>query len=95
MKRLSQTAVHHDLMCLSVRDPREVELPNVGKLVLEDRETGELLEVDTRKSRVREQFNVRNQERLEHNRKAFRKSGIDLLELETGGDYSQTVVSIF
>ena len=46
----------HDLVAVTVGDPREQALPDVGFITLRDAETGEIVEVDTRHPRVREMF---------------------------------------
>ena len=47
---LRATARHHDLVCVTVADPAERALPDVGLVELEDPETGELVLVDTSSS---------------------------------------------
>src|ERR1035438_2739977 len=51
---LGLTNTRHDVVCLHLHDPRESELPDAGLVTLEDAETGELLELDSTRSRVRE-----------------------------------------
>ena len=46
----------HDLIAVPVTDPREVRLPNVGLIELEDAETGEMVLVDTSSAAVRKQL---------------------------------------
>ena len=46
----------HDLIAVSVTDPREQALPDVGFISLLDAETGRVVEVDTRHRQVRELF---------------------------------------
>ncbi len=46
----------HEVVAVRLVDPREVELPDVGPLILEDAETGEQLYVDTRDRGFRDRF---------------------------------------
>ena len=46
----------HSLLAVEVRDPREGEIPAVGRLAIVDPESGERLEVDTSRRAVRERF---------------------------------------
>ena len=46
----------HDCVAVTMSDPRESSLPDVGFLTLRDAETDELLELDTRHPRVRALF---------------------------------------
>ena len=46
----------HDLLPIRLWDPREVELPDVGMVLVEDSETGEQLHLDTRDKKLRRRF---------------------------------------
>src|SRR5206468_2676840 len=63
-KQLQVAGKHHDLVALSLRDPREEELPTVGLVELRDAETGERALVDTFNRVVRDEFASRAQARL-------------------------------
>lgn len=85
----------HDLISLSVTDPREMELPDVGWITLEDAETGEQLELNTSDARLRSQYaeDARNRQKLL--RKGIRSVGVDLLELSTDSSYITPLISFF
>ena len=53
---LRQANRRHDLVAVQVTDPYELELPALGRLVLEDAETGEIVEVSTGDARKRAAF---------------------------------------
>ncbi len=53
---LGSLRLRHTIVAVEVRDPREAEMPNVGRLALVDPETGARIEVDTSRRRVRERF---------------------------------------
>ena len=53
---LGALRARHAVLAVEVRDPREATLPAVGRLALVDPETGERVEVDTSRRRVRERF---------------------------------------
>ncbi len=85
----------HDLVALSVRDPRESELPAVGMVALEDAETGVVQVVDTGVPRLRQAFReaaLAGQQRL---RDLFRRLGIDTVELVNGEPYDVPLVRFF
>ena len=46
----------HSVLAVEVRDPREGEIPAVGRLAIVDLETGERMEIDTSRRAVRERF---------------------------------------
>ena len=85
----------HDLIAMSITDPREIKLPNVGLIELEDAETGELVMIDTGSALVRkryENFGVSRQKRLND---LFRSMGVDHLEILTGRNYVRELVRFF
>ena len=53
---LRRLAVRHDVLCVEVVDPRELELPDVGVLVVADPETGAVHEVQTSDRSLRERY---------------------------------------
>jgi uncharacterized protein (DUF58 family) len=85
----------HDLIAISLSDPREEELPPVGILELEDAETGRVLLVDTWDRRVRARYAEAARERIEERRKLFRRNKVDSVELATGHPYDVPLVKFF
>jgi uncharacterized protein (DUF58 family) len=77
----------HDLVAITVEDPREAVLPNIGFISLIDPETGEIVELDTRQRRVRELFNARSSRRRSGLAEQLMKVGIDQLDVHTDEDY--------
>src|SRR6185437_4516721 len=47
LQRIGMANARHDLICVHLHDPREIDLPSAGLLTIEDAETGELLELDS------------------------------------------------
>jgi len=85
----------HDLVALSVRDPRESELPAVGMVALEDAETGRVQVVDTGVPRLRQAFKEAALEGQQQLRDLFRRLGIDTVELANGEPYDVPLVRFF
>jgi uncharacterized protein (DUF58 family) len=86
-KPLSVAARRHDLVAIPIIDPREMELPDIGRVALEDAETGERLVVNTsdRKARVRFAEHMAN---LHEDLPAlFARHGVDTIALQTDADY--------
>ena len=67
-------------------DRREVELPDVGPLIMEDAETGEQLYVDTHDKGFRERFREAADRREATLRDAFKQAGVDAVSLSTDED---------
>ena len=85
----------HDLVAFSVQDPRELEMPAVGLIALEDAETGEVQVVDTSSAKRREQFRAAAESRQEERRTLFRRLGIDSVELRTDQPYDAPLIRFF
>ena len=85
----------HDLIALSVNDPREYELPNVGLLDLEDAETGATITIDTGSAAVRSQYAKAGRARSEGLRDSLRSMDIDLIEVGTSHDYLLDLIRFF
>ncbi|MBT3380759.1 MAG: DUF58 domain-containing protein [Lentisphaerae bacterium] len=94
-KRMRVLAKKHDLVAVSVTDPREVRMPNVGLIELEDAETGELIVIDTGSARVRHRYETLGAEQGAALRNLFRSVGVDHVEVLTDQDYVRNLVTFF
>ena len=71
------------------------ELPDVGFISLQDAETGEVVEVDTRHPRVRAMFRQESKARDGALSDQFRMVGVDQLAIDTQGDYLKSLRRFF
>jgi len=94
-KALSLTDRRHDLIVIRLSDPREYNLPNVGILTLEDAETGQLVEINTRNKRVRAEYEARNTRQLEDFKGSLKRLGIDSIYVENGQPYITKIREFF
>jgi uncharacterized protein (DUF58 family) len=85
----------HDLIAVTVVDPREVRLPNVGLVELEDAETGEIVLVDTGSAGIRKRFERLGREQSARFRELFSSMGVDQIEVMTDRDYVPNLVRFF
>lgn len=85
----------HDLVAISVADNRELRLPPVGLLELEDAETGEIVLVDTGSREVRKRYEALALERSGKLAEMLRSMGIDHIRLETGKAYMRDLMAFF
>jgi uncharacterized protein (DUF58 family) len=83
---LAQLAERHEVLAVRLYDPLEMNVPDVGMLLVQDAETGEQLFVDTGDAGFRRRFAAAATRREEELRAAFRQAGVDALELVTGDD---------
>jgi uncharacterized protein (DUF58 family) len=93
-RSLSLLNRRHEVLAVRLFDPREVELPDAGPLILEDAETGEQLYVDTSDRGFRERFRAAAEEREASLRTAFRRCGVDAVSLSTDEDLVRAIVRI-
>ena len=89
------TNARHDLVCLHLHDPRETSLPAAGLVTIEDAETGELVELDSSRSTVREHFAKTNAERLAELDRGLRRAGVETLRFSTSESFAQTLQRFF
>ncbi|MBQ5530844.1 MAG: DUF58 domain-containing protein [Kiritimatiellae bacterium] len=94
-RRLLATARRHDVVCATVSDPAESELPAAGLVEVEDPETGETAIVDTSSPAVRRAFGEKAAEEREALERFFAKSGMDSISLCTDRPYIDEVRALF
>jgi uncharacterized protein (DUF58 family) len=92
---LRQANRKHDLVAVQVTDPREMELPELGRLIFQDAETGEIVEVNTSDARKRKAFADRQAQAQEQLLRLFRRAGIDAIQLRTDLDYTVELTKFF
>jgi len=89
---LSLLNQRHEVLAIRLWDPREVELPDIGPIVMEDAETGEQLYVNTHDKRFRRRFEEAGQRRETELAQAFKHAGVDMLSLSTEEDMVRAIV---
>jgi uncharacterized protein (DUF58 family) len=82
----------HEVMAVRLVDPREVALPDVGPVILEDAETGEQLYVDTGDPAFRKRFEAAALAREAAIGEAFRRAGVEAVSLSTDEDLVRAIV---
>ena len=85
----------HDLIAVSITDPREVSIPNVGLIELEDAETGEIILIDTGSKQIRNKYEKKGRDRSQELKKMFSSMGIDQIDIKTNSDYMQLIAQFF
>ncbi len=89
---LAHLARRHEIIAIRLYDPLERELPDLGLLVMRDAETGERLFVDTHDRAFRKRFAAVAERREQELRSAFRRAGVDALELSTNDDLVDAIL---
>jgi len=89
------SAKRHDLVAVNTLDSRELEIPNVGLLSLQDSEEENEILVDSSDRKFRENFKNKQLFRLETLKKELRLSGADYIQLLTQEDIISPLINFF
>jgi uncharacterized protein (DUF58 family) len=81
----------HEVVAIRLLDPREMQLPDLGPLILEDAETGEQVYVDTHDRGFRRRFEQAARERESALAATFKRSGVDSVSLMTDEDLVRAI----
>jgi uncharacterized protein (DUF58 family) len=82
----------HEVLAVRLFDRREVELPDVGPLIMEDAETGEQLYVDSHDAGFRRRFAEAAARREADVAASFRRAGVDHTTLSTDDDLVRAII---
>lgn len=94
-KALKVAHQRHDIIPITITDPREMKLPKVGFIHLEDAETGEEILIDTSNPVVRESFfGISSEEKRERD-KLFKSINVDQIDITTDRSYIKPLMQFF
>jgi uncharacterized protein (DUF58 family) len=94
-RSLALAAAKHDVIPVTLVDPRDLELPDVGLATFEDLESGESIVVDTSDGAVRAHHAHEMKRIALARRQLFHKLGLDAVEIETGGSFVTPLRDLF
>jgi len=94
-KPLRLAAARHDLIPIEVADRREEELPDLGLVLCEDLETGELFEVDTSSREAQRVYKLRVAKERATRDQLFSRLSLDHLRIQTDRSYVKPIVDLF
>jgi uncharacterized protein (DUF58 family) len=92
---LKLLAQRHDVVAVTVDDPSEQTLPDIGLARFVDPETGTTLDVDTSDPAVRAQFAAAVEEELTMRRRLLRRLAIDEIPVHTDGSVVEPLIRFF
>jgi uncharacterized protein (DUF58 family) len=84
---LAQLAARHEVVAITVDDPREYDLPDAGWVELEDAETGQRLLVDTSHSPTRTRIRIAAEKGQQERSRKLMQAGVDRVSLLTTVPY--------
>ena len=85
----------HDVVAITLNDPREVDLPDCGLLDLKDAETGAFVTIDTTDPGLRYDYAAMATIRLETRKRLFRSRNVDHIDLWTTVPFADELVKFF
>ena len=94
-RALRVASTKHDLIPITVVDPREEELPDVGIALVEDLESGDVFHIDTSDREVRRAYFERVAGRRAERERMFKRMRIDSITVRTHQDYVRPIVELF
>jgi len=94
-KQLLATSRRHELIAINVTDQREIDLPNIGYIELEDAETGEFRIINTGSKNLRDSYKKASLKRLKNIKQFFERNGIDYIDIRTDQFYLDEIVKFF
>jgi uncharacterized protein (DUF58 family) len=92
---LKLLAQRHDVIAVTVDDPSERTLPDIGLARFIDPESGETLDIDTSDPAVRKRFGDAVEEEINARRKLLRRLAIDEIPVHTDGSIVEPLIRFF
>ncbi|MDD3905199.1 MAG: DUF58 domain-containing protein [Candidatus Omnitrophica bacterium] len=94
-KALSIANKKHDVVAITITDPRELDLPNVGLLELQDAESGSTFLVDSSNDAVRRKYSAKSRAMIEARGKIFSAVSMDHIDIRTDKPYIEEFIKFF
>ncbi|MFQ5823686.1 MAG: DUF58 domain-containing protein, partial [bacterium] len=85
----------HDLVAITITDPREMELPDIGIVELEDAETGEIVLLDTTDSILRQSFTSERKQYKSEQERLLNSMNVDYIDIRTDVSYIEPLIQFF
>jgi uncharacterized protein (DUF58 family) len=95
LNALRQTNRRHDVVAVQIVDRYELELPALGRLILKDAETGQVIEINTSRAPRRNAFAKRQVEAQNELIRLFRSAAIDSIPVRTDQPYATALGRFF
>lgn len=94
-KPLSIANKRHDLVSITITDPKELDLPNIGLAQFDDPETGGIFNLDTSNEALRRNFRQNALKIIEVRKKTFDRLGVDNVDIRCDIPYNRTLFKFF
>jgi len=95
-KALAIANKKHDVIAITITDPREIDLPDVGLLELQDAESpGSSFLIDTSNDTIRNKFSARSRAMIDERTKLFSSVSMDHIDIGTDRPYIEEFIKFF
>lgn len=94
-KPLSIANKRHDLTVMTITDPKELDLPDIGMVQFDDPETRETFTLDTSNNALRREFRQNALKIIGERKKAFGRIGVDNVDIRSDIPYANTLFKFF
>lgn len=94
-KPLSIANKKHDVVAITITDPREGELPNAGIIELLDAETSTPYLIDTSSPKIREKYAKKAKDMHDERTRLFGSVGVDHIDISTDKSYIEEFIKFF
>ena len=85
----------HDIIAVVLDDPRDLALPDIGLIALQDAETGQQILLDTGDSRLRREFEERAAAARRDRERMLRAVDVDAIIVRTDRPYTEALLRFF
>lgn len=85
----------HDLIAVTIYDPRETEIPDLGLMRIKNAETDQQMWIDTSSAKVRLSYKNWYEKHNKYLSDVFIKSGLDVVKIRTDQDYVKPLINLF
>lgn len=92
---LSIANKRHDLVSITITDPKELDLPNIGMAQFEDPETGRVFYLDTSNNDLRRNFRANALKIINERKKTFDRLGVDNVDIRCDVAYDRCLFKFF
>ncbi|NQT23182.1 MAG: DUF58 domain-containing protein, partial [Candidatus Omnitrophica bacterium] len=92
---LSVSNKRHDVIAVTITDPRELKMPDIGMIKLDDAETDQSFILDTSDRNLRRSFNINAIRKLRERKKIFQSVSVDNIDIHTDVPYSKDLFRFF
>jgi uncharacterized protein (DUF58 family) len=86
-KGMRELSLRHQVIAVEIIDPRELDIPDVGVVLLQDPESGELRELNTGSRKIRIRYAAAARRQRQRTAQALRRARVGHLVLRTDRDW--------